>query len=100
MKTHKINMRRTFLISALITLVVLPFVVITQAPAYVEGLDISLEEGEITLKEIIDQLILNKGSKLDGIQLNDINGIVYNKTNHKNISFKKKPINRETELNR
>jgi len=57
-------------------------------------------EGEITLKEIIDQLILNKGSKLDGIQLNDINGIVYNKTNHKNISFKKKPINRETELNR
>ncbi|MDP6575848.1 MAG: hypothetical protein QF755_05155 [Candidatus Peribacteraceae bacterium] len=43
-------MKRTFLISALITLVILPIVVITQAPAYVEGLDISLEEGEITLQ--------------------------------------------------
>ena len=43
-------MKRSILISALITLVVLPVVVITQAPAYVEGLDISLDEGEITLK--------------------------------------------------
>ena len=43
-------MKRSILISTLITLVVLPVVVITQAPAYVEGLDISLEEGEVTLK--------------------------------------------------
>jgi len=57
-------------------------------------------EGEITLKEIVDKLIMNKGSKLDEIQLNDIDGIVYNKANHNKILFKTKPINREIELSR
>ena len=41
----------------------------------------AIGEGEITLKEIIDKLIMNKSSKLDETQLNEIDGIVYNKAN-------------------
>ncbi len=41
----------------------------------------AIGEGEMTLKEIIDKLMKNKGSKLDITQLNAIDGIAYNKAN-------------------
>ena len=39
-------------------------------------------EGEVTITEIIKKLIISKGKKLDDIELNEIDGIAYNKDNH------------------